>query len=374
MKTLAEAQATLKDDDYSMDEDIQEIFIEEAVEVLQEMDENLPKWNENPTDFAPLKEIRRGFHTLKGSGRMVGANNVGEVAWAVENLLNRVLDNNVEISDEIVEFVSEAKSLIPHLVNDFASQQAPSVDPAILILMAENLRTGRVATAGLDEEFDDASEQETQSVTETAPVTEEVSEQEVADTETTDTETTDTEATETYTTAPATSTTEQETVDKGTDTETEELSNTLLINDYFDDYDSITDGINSADTSTADSDTVSDTVETAFADNMKKNVENTDEYSDYRPTSDEPYSQDSSTQTYQDEQDKSNRSGIENNPTVTANGSSNTSTKHVSSSAIQSAKQLANSYSNNPNATMIRKFAFVGIAVLIFIVLAVLIF
>jgi chemotaxis protein histidine kinase CheA len=33
--------------------------------------------------------VRRAFHTLKGSGRMVGATDISEFAWAIENLLNK---------------------------------------------------------------------------------------------------------------------------------------------------------------------------------------------------------------------------------------------------------------------------------------------
>uniref|UniRef100_UPI0037350BEB Hpt domain-containing protein n=1 Tax=Faucicola boevrei TaxID=346665 RepID=UPI0037350BEB len=76
---LIKAREALKPDDFDMaDEEIREIFIEEADEVLQEMDSNLPVWQADPSDLKTLKEIRRGFHTLKGSGRMVGAYQVGE--------------------------------------------------------------------------------------------------------------------------------------------------------------------------------------------------------------------------------------------------------------------------------------------------------
>ena len=38
-----------------------------------------------------LLEIRRHFHTLKGSGRMIGAKSSAELAWTVEDTLNRVI-------------------------------------------------------------------------------------------------------------------------------------------------------------------------------------------------------------------------------------------------------------------------------------------
>lgn len=143
------AKATLKPDDYDTDEEIREIFIEEVDEVLSEMDNNLPAWQANPSDLALLKEVRRGFHTIKGSGRMVGAFQVGEMAWAVENMLNRVLDNTLPVSDELVSFIGDTRQKIPTLVADFANKREPSIDPAITVLQANNLLQQQPINKGL---------------------------------------------------------------------------------------------------------------------------------------------------------------------------------------------------------------------------------
>ncbi|WP_227429092.1 Hpt domain-containing protein [Psychrobacter sp. I-STPA6b] len=150
-EALQAAREKLKDDDFDVDEDIREIFIEEAEEVLEHMDTYLPSWKQNPQDLTPLAEVRRGFHTLKGSGRMVGAHNTGEMAWAVENLLNRVLDKTLPVSDELVDFIIDTKALIPTLVSDFAQRQPPSIDPAVTVLKATNLLAGNPINEGLNE-------------------------------------------------------------------------------------------------------------------------------------------------------------------------------------------------------------------------------
>ena len=61
-------------------------------EVLENVDRWMPEWANNLSHEEALTEIRRAFHTLKGSGRMVGATDIGDFSWAVENLLNRVID------------------------------------------------------------------------------------------------------------------------------------------------------------------------------------------------------------------------------------------------------------------------------------------
>ena len=155
-QALAAARQALKDDDYSMDEDIRDIFIEEAQEVLAELGEQIPVWEVDTHELVALKDIRRGFHTLKGSGRMVGAHQIGEMCWAVENMLNRVLDGTLAVSDALVGFIKDTHRKLPTLVEDFQQQRAPSIDPAVTVLQATNLlqqqpiNTGLPETNGLD--------------------------------------------------------------------------------------------------------------------------------------------------------------------------------------------------------------------------------
>src|SRR5690606_37547408 len=80
------------EDEDEVDNEIIDIFVEEAEEVIQTIAEYFPRWAINFDDSESLTEFRRAFHTLKGSGRMVGANDIGELAWSIENMLNRVID------------------------------------------------------------------------------------------------------------------------------------------------------------------------------------------------------------------------------------------------------------------------------------------
>jgi chemosensory pili system protein ChpA (sensor histidine kinase/response regulator) len=47
-----------------------------------------PRWPAIPADVSQLTILRRAFHTLKGSSRMVGLNEFGEAAWSLEQMLN----------------------------------------------------------------------------------------------------------------------------------------------------------------------------------------------------------------------------------------------------------------------------------------------
>ncbi len=110
------------DDEEPVDDDLLEVFIEEAAEVLETIAVYLPQWTADTADKAALGEVRRAFHTLKGSGRMVRALIIGELAWSVENLLNRVLDRSIEAGTPVKALVADVVALMPALVEEFASK------------------------------------------------------------------------------------------------------------------------------------------------------------------------------------------------------------------------------------------------------------
>ena len=105
-----------------VDEDLLEVFIEEAAEVLETIGEYLPRWCADAGNKDALGEVRRAFHTLKGSGRMVRALIIGELAWSVENLLNRVLDRSIDASEPVKKLVTDVVALMPELVEEFAAK------------------------------------------------------------------------------------------------------------------------------------------------------------------------------------------------------------------------------------------------------------
>jgi chemosensory pili system protein ChpA (sensor histidine kinase/response regulator) len=121
------------------DPELLEIFIEEAREEVARIRQYFPEWDRNPGDGAALAVIRRSFHTLKGSGRMVGARPLAEFAWATENLLNRIIDGTVARSPAVSATLREAVALVPQLVDQLAGGAAPGVDPEALAARAHSL-------------------------------------------------------------------------------------------------------------------------------------------------------------------------------------------------------------------------------------------
>ena len=78
--------------DQAFDAELLDIYLTEAEELLAHIAQNLQALRVNSTDNDALVEVRRSYHTLKGSGRTVGLVALGEVAAHVETFLNGILD------------------------------------------------------------------------------------------------------------------------------------------------------------------------------------------------------------------------------------------------------------------------------------------
>ncbi len=89
----AKPTAVAVPDAVDVDPELLEIFLDEATDVISAGRAVLSflKDDEEIDDDAALTSVRRAFHTLKGSARMVGLNDFGEAAWELEQLFNQVL-------------------------------------------------------------------------------------------------------------------------------------------------------------------------------------------------------------------------------------------------------------------------------------------
>ncbi|MBY8949834.1 Hpt domain-containing protein [Pseudomonas sp. SH10-3B] len=132
-------------DEAPIDDELRDVFLEETDEVLEVLHRHLP----NSADKTAQGEMRRAFHTLKGSGRMVRALVLAELAWAVENLLNRVLERSVALGPEIQQVLGDAVALLPALIADFATDDQHQRDEVdALAARAHAWANGAAASAG----------------------------------------------------------------------------------------------------------------------------------------------------------------------------------------------------------------------------------
>lgn len=90
-----------------LDTELLGVYLDEAKEVLANVAQHGQALQRDVADKNALLEIRRGFHTLKGSGRTVGLNELSEVAWMVEKLLNEIIEHKRMLSSAHLAFIEQ---------------------------------------------------------------------------------------------------------------------------------------------------------------------------------------------------------------------------------------------------------------------------
>jgi len=125
--------------DKALDPELQDIFLTEAEEVLATLAQNLQALRVNATDSAALTEVRRAYHTLKGSGRTVGLVALGEVAWAVEDLLNDMLERKAFPTTPILAFIEKVTANFAAWVAELLEKQSVSLSPLPFQQQAKDL-------------------------------------------------------------------------------------------------------------------------------------------------------------------------------------------------------------------------------------------
>lgn len=137
-ETIKLAQASHEE----IDAELLEIFLEEAQEVLATITSELENLRAQPHDVDTLTNIRRASHTLKGSGRMVGLKELGEVAWEVEQTLNMWLRQEIEVTPDLLDMIGLERDVFSVWVDELNKKSGQVPDASALVALAVRLRGG----------------------------------------------------------------------------------------------------------------------------------------------------------------------------------------------------------------------------------------
>jgi chemosensory pili system protein ChpA (sensor histidine kinase/response regulator) len=135
-----QAQALMEAPEEALDAELLAIFMEEAHEVLGTIAEHLELSRGNPADLGALTTVRRGFHTLKGSGRMVGLKDLGEAAWVLEQTLNRWLQAEWVPTPALHQLIDDAHQVFGEWVAQLEAGGSAAKNATALVAQAERLR------------------------------------------------------------------------------------------------------------------------------------------------------------------------------------------------------------------------------------------
>ncbi len=122
-----------------INEEILDIFVEEMEEVLNEIITSFHNWKAGPEDTESLKTLQRNFHTIKGSGRLVGAMVIGELGWTFENLLDQIIEGTIPSNGAMSFLIEKVTHLLPNMVEQFKNHQPTPYEARLLISQAHHL-------------------------------------------------------------------------------------------------------------------------------------------------------------------------------------------------------------------------------------------
>lgn len=126
----------------ALDREMLEIFLEEASEVLTTMESSIAhaRGHTGADDHDAMINVRRAFHTLKGSARMVGLSAYGECAWELEQVMNYWLAQGLAISPNLLDLAADARELLAEWAHDLQGEETPVVDTSDIEQRARALR------------------------------------------------------------------------------------------------------------------------------------------------------------------------------------------------------------------------------------------
>ena len=139
--------------DLAEDDEMREIFLEEAQEVLAAAGAAHADLARAPTDISALTTLRRAFHTLKGSSRMVGLKEFGDAAWAGEQLYNSHLADQGAAEPALLEFTAWSLAHLGDWVGAITARNDAGHTAAAMKAAAQRVSEG-LAPAGATDASD----------------------------------------------------------------------------------------------------------------------------------------------------------------------------------------------------------------------------
>jgi chemosensory pili system protein ChpA (sensor histidine kinase/response regulator) len=126
-----------------VDRELLTIFLEEATEVVATIRASVDVVRQSPHAREAFSTIRRGFHTLKGSGRMVGLLDLGEVAWSCEQVMNKWIKEDKPLTDGLLKLLGDASNAFSAWVTVLQTSGTAVIDGTHITELCELLKNDR---------------------------------------------------------------------------------------------------------------------------------------------------------------------------------------------------------------------------------------
>ncbi len=138
-----------------IDDSMKEIvndFVQEALELLESLNENFVELEKDPGNKDLLNTIFRAAHTIKGSAGFLGFQSIVELAHSAENILNKLRQGEIFLTSGMMDCLLEAMDILKAMIISVSKtgiEGLTPVDNAELIKRLDDMAEGII---GLREE------------------------------------------------------------------------------------------------------------------------------------------------------------------------------------------------------------------------------
>jgi two-component system chemotaxis sensor kinase CheA len=119
--------------DFGGMEDLLQDFLQEAHDLLSDVDNKLVELEKMPDDRGLLNDIFRGFHTVKGGAGFLNASELVTLCHLTENLFDRLRNGELELNPELMDVIMAATNGVREMFNELGQMVQPQpADPQVI--------------------------------------------------------------------------------------------------------------------------------------------------------------------------------------------------------------------------------------------------
>ncbi|MFZ2853545.1 MAG: chemotaxis protein CheA [Rhodocyclaceae bacterium] len=115
--------------DFSGMEDLLQDFLQEASDLLSDVDNKLVDLEKSPDDTRLLNDIFRGFHTIKGGAGFLNASELVTLCHLTENLFDKLRNGEMTLTPELMDTIMAATKGVRDMFNELAQAMQPRPSP-----------------------------------------------------------------------------------------------------------------------------------------------------------------------------------------------------------------------------------------------------
>lgn len=119
--------------DFGGMEDLLQDFLQEAHDLLSDVDNKLVELEKMPDDRGLLNDIFRGFHTVKGGAGFLNASELVTLCHLTENLFDRLRNGELELNPELMDVIMAATNGVREMFGELGQMVQPQpADPQVI--------------------------------------------------------------------------------------------------------------------------------------------------------------------------------------------------------------------------------------------------